>query len=308
MACAANSTPQPVEAKPCGLTRNEFAQFLKEALYDPTAPAFRAYFFTNAPGTKKHAQRDALDDEVVRCLECGCTIGEHNIGSPPIRLPDSAAQAPVPDHVTQANLRSVNDQVVVGYRQAFREGLTIMGQVNQPSDKLSKCSQEWAKLVKNWDFPCVVCGWKLGVAATYPGEAARIHKVSAAHILSSEKDCGRLGVDFDQTNFLPLCGAKDEMPSCHSAFDRRLLCFVKCAGEGHDRWTIMATDSLYVQFNMKEIDLQQFKPHRRCLHSHALHCIQTNQVIIPTSLPTVNLDTTPPDAEDDPAPEVEWDE
>lgn len=216
------------------------------------------------------------------------------------------ANPSAPAHLTQANLHSVNDQIVVGYRQAFREGLTIMGQVNQPSDKLSQCSHTWAKIVQKWDFPCVVCGWKFGVAATYPEEAARIHKVSAAHILSSEKDCKRLGVDFDQTNFLPLCGAKDEVPSCHSAFDRRLLCFVKCAGEDHDRWTIMASDSLYRQFNMKEIDLQQFKPHRRCLHSHALHCIQNNQVI--PRLPPVNLDTTPPDAEDDPAPEVEWNE
>ena len=69
------STTSVQARRACGLTRGEFAQFIKDVKKGEVD--FGTYFFTNAPGTKKHQTRDDLDNEVVRCLECGCTIGEH---------------------------------------------------------------------------------------------------------------------------------------------------------------------------------------------------------------------------------------
>ena len=69
----------------CGFTQVTLAQFLEKA--DKGELKFERYFFTNVPGTKKHPPREDIDDEVVRCRECGHTIGEHSAGSPPIQLP-----------------------------------------------------------------------------------------------------------------------------------------------------------------------------------------------------------------------------
>ena len=65
----------------CGFTQGKLDQFLEKASYDIHSPAFKVYFFTNMPGTKKHQTRDDLDDEVVRCLKCGCTIDERPLAT-----------------------------------------------------------------------------------------------------------------------------------------------------------------------------------------------------------------------------------
>ena len=80
-----------VPTLPCGFTQVTLAQFLKEA--DKGELKFERYFFTRAsdviPGT-------ATPSNIPRCLKCGCTIDEHNGGSPPIQVPLSA-RSPVVD-------------------------------------------------------------------------------------------------------------------------------------------------------------------------------------------------------------------
>ena len=66
---------------PCGFAKQELIGLLERAEFDPAKPAFKAYFFTNVPGTKKHPTREELDDNVVRCLHCGNAIAEHLVQS-----------------------------------------------------------------------------------------------------------------------------------------------------------------------------------------------------------------------------------
>ena len=68
---------------PCGFTKRELIDLLKEA--DKNAIRFDRYFFNNVTGsaircdgTQKYPRRDDVDDDMVRCKECGSTIGEHN--------------------------------------------------------------------------------------------------------------------------------------------------------------------------------------------------------------------------------------
>ncbi len=61
-------------AKACQFTRSELIQLLKDNFGHPI---WNFYFFANVPGTTLHKPRTDVDDHVVRCLKCGCTIDEH---------------------------------------------------------------------------------------------------------------------------------------------------------------------------------------------------------------------------------------
>ena len=73
----AASSPPP---KPCSFTKQDLMGLLKEAGYDATSPAYKAYFFKNGESTGKGCRyhRTNLDEDVDRCKECGCTIAEHH--------------------------------------------------------------------------------------------------------------------------------------------------------------------------------------------------------------------------------------
>ena len=280
----------------CGFTRGELAQLLKDSRINHTVPQlFSDYFFTTSP--PRHLLHLCVNDDLVRCVECGCTISEHS--------PTGHVHSPATEEEKQQAALQLLQEV-------FAAGTKIFGAVHASSDKLSDLvkSREWAADLKRESHECVVCGWN-GNEETgrqgYPGETARGHRVSIAHIIPSAKQCDELRLPFDRSNFLPLCGARDEVPSCHSAFDRHLLCFVKMAGTGHHKWTIHASANVYANFDGKTVDLASFKPHRRALHSHTYTCLITGQ-IEPLSFNVADLDTTPPDANDDPAPPVAWDE
>jgi hypothetical protein len=156
------------------------------------------------------------------------------------KLPPAAIATPTAVDKQEAALLLLSD--------VFEAGTRVFGTVDAKSDELSECakSQPWAAELKSQEHACVACGWKKGVRdAAYPGEAARRHAVSIAHIVPNDAQCRELGVPFDRSNFLPLCGAKDEVPSCHSAFDRHLLCFVKQPGDGHHLWTVHTSTAQY---------------------------------------------------------------
>ena len=50
--------------------------------------------------------------------------------------------------------------------------------------------------------------------------------ITMAHILPFRNTCKKLGVDFDVTNFIPLCGTLGQRGTCHDMFDRNLMGFV----------------------------------------------------------------------------------
>jgi len=85
--CLLMDTNTLKDAQACGYTQAALHGLLKEAQYGENAPAYNAYFFKNKDGTKKHPTHDDLDDDIDRCKECGCTIGEHGGVFDAARLP-----------------------------------------------------------------------------------------------------------------------------------------------------------------------------------------------------------------------------
>ena len=98
---AATLVPHPT---PCGLQRGEFSQLHAQHYGQPI---WGTYFFTNVPGTKKHRPRTDLDDHVVRCLECGCTIGEHNMVDARVSLADGVVESGCVLKATLSSWRNV---------------------------------------------------------------------------------------------------------------------------------------------------------------------------------------------------------
>lgn len=192
-------------------------------------------------------------------------------------------------------------------KKEFATEIEIFGRVDEGSDTftdLRKKSSTYKKLENNLNkiassLGCIVCGWhtdtpkvlrKDGVDIEYPGPSVTC--VSKAHIVPRISLCEKLGVSFDQSNFLTLCGASAQKPSCHSAFDRRQLCFIK--NPSRDRWTVRTSvDGIYAFLNGMEVDLTAFQPHQRILHGHALSCIINGQVVLQSAETHLDLVRTP---------------
>ena len=66
-----------VPTLPCGFTQDKLAQFLEKA--DKGELKFERYFFTTTP--PRHLSHMRINDDIVRCFECGCTIAGHGSGS-----------------------------------------------------------------------------------------------------------------------------------------------------------------------------------------------------------------------------------
>ena len=272
--CKCDNTATPV----CGRTRGELDTLLEKARVDGVTrrdtDAYGDYF--------KSLPCSTNGDVMEHCKECSKTIAKHQQSAPPSLPPPL-----LPDNI-----------------------MRIFGAVNPPSDKVTsrgsdvpKEDQALAHRLKFKFKTCAVCGFHVGsTAKEYPGATARNHAVSTAHILASKNDCAVVGVPWDESNFIPLCGAKDEVPSCHSAFDRKLVCFVRDDDDA-TRWMAHSSDETYKHLNRTIVRFET-KPHRRALHAHALYCYHTKQV----DGVFTNLNTTPPDNPDDPAPAVVWDE
>ena len=63
--------------KSCGFTQEKLMGLLKEAGYDATSPAYKAYFFKNGESTGKGCRyhRRNLDEDVDRCKRCDADDG-----------------------------------------------------------------------------------------------------------------------------------------------------------------------------------------------------------------------------------------
>ena len=88
LAAAEGSSGEVAAPKRCGFTKQELMNILKEAEYNASSLAYRAYFFKNGDAAGKGVQviRGRLDSDIDRCKECGLTISEHRDASERRRL------------------------------------------------------------------------------------------------------------------------------------------------------------------------------------------------------------------------------
>jgi hypothetical protein len=216
-------------------------------------------------------------DEAVRllCLAKCPTIGI--VRTPPMRL-------------TAAIVNQEYDSAVGQLHRQFGNVVRILSKRNVASTKLSQPHRRQLRDHLRTFDTCVVCGFRSGYPLPfrhYPGVAAR--HISSAHILKTEADCQELGLDFDITNFLPLCGAENEVPSCHSAFDRFQMCFTKRDSDDHV-WMVSTQEPDYVHLDGRAVDLGGTMPHKRSLHGHTAVCLLTGSV---ATSPMVSMQVTP---------------
>ena len=199
--------------------------------------------------------------------------------SPPARAPQGAA-----------GLMTLSR----GMKDVFGPNVAALFATDVPSDKLSKnSSPSRRKLdaeVRALAANCVVCGYPSVERSDYPGTRPNHTRaegtpipVTVAHILPNTGLCGLVGVPFDKSNFLALCGTKGEQNTCHHAFDHHLMCFVRQEPTTEvSLWTVYTTSAEpYRQFTGTTVDLTAFRPHRRALHVHAAHCVLLHQVQVP---------------------------
>ena len=143
---------------------------------------------------------------------------------------------------------------------------------------------------------CVVCGFtRQGERrfAGYPGEGVTF--ISRAHILKTRAQANTLGVPFDSTNYLPLCGTFTRgQVSCHNAFDTYRLCFTELPESRHMYRVHTHSDCAeYRALHGHVVDLSGQRPHRTCLHGHAMACF-LNSGVTPFEEKFENLNRTPP--------------
>lgn len=272
-------------ATDCKLTRSELLSRLNAAQLQKDVPELLTDFFFKPiadltsgcfvvpPDVRTRIPKDVrhlvFEDDDFRCIYCGLVIHQHN----------DIAQ------LTEA----------VGTREAL--ALFNTWQSCRPFFRtLVHCGKTDATPsdVKNaLKRTCVACGYTWNESGNhepseYPCPAAQRHVVSFAHLLKVEAHASDVGVTFnDKSNFLALCGAKDESPSCHAAFDRNLLCFVHTSNEEKPyEFEIRTSASDHAQcyrfLHLKRADLSDSKPDRRFLHAHANLCIMFGLIEPPT--------------------------
>jgi hypothetical protein len=192
--------------------------------------------------------------------------------------------------------------------------IAIFGQQKPLSDKVTTTSGRGASpenmalaasLKRRSRFStCAVCGFRFDskqntVVAElndrYPGQTSRGKGVAIAHIIPTEAECNHVGVPWDESNFIPLCGNMDERPSCHHAFDHRFLSIIHTNGA----WTAKTSHADYLQLNDRVVRLPPptapGAPHRTVLHARAYSAF-VNQQLLPAD-PFDALDDTPPKTE-----------
>jgi hypothetical protein len=100
---AAAASAQPA-IKPCGRTQSKLDELLKGA--DKGEARFERFFFTATP--PRHLAHLHINDDLVRCLECGCTIGEHppDVPEPPAKKSRTERKPFVWDKSLYANVKN----------------------------------------------------------------------------------------------------------------------------------------------------------------------------------------------------------
>ena len=97
---------------------------------------------------------------------------------------------------------------------------------------------------------CAVCGTNVNV--------------TVAHIFKTAADCRALGLPFDESNFICLCGTDGERGSCHNYFDKFQMSFMS---GGEDIWLVIGGN----EHHGKIVNLPT-KPRKRAIHTHFARC------------------------------------
>lgn len=109
---------------------------------------------------------------------------------------------------------------------------------------------------------CVVCG---------------ADGASIAHILNTEEKCGRAGVEFDDSNFIMLCGSKGQRNTCHDAFDNQQMSFMHVSRADSTQWLVVGGGERHG----KVVTIRS-RPHRRVMHGHLTRAMITNALCVPS--------------------------
>eukprot|EP00754_Rhynchopus_humris_P017706 Rhum_TRINITY_DN14580_c0_g1::Rhum_TRINITY_DN14580_c0_g1_i5::g.93568::m.93568 len=102
------------------------------------------------------------------------------------------------------------------------------------------------------DALCMVCG------APAP---------AVAHLLPNEAVCRRLGVPFDESNFLLLCGTKEEVGTCHHDFDTKQFGFQHMPNGKPHEWRVLGGPHSLAMVNLWT------NPHARVIAAHLAEVI-----------------------------------
>ncbi len=102
--------------------------------------------------------------------------------------------------------------------------------------------------------------------------------ISNAHILKTEEQCKSLGLKYDRSNFLFLCGSRGKVGTCHHLFDLFQMSFVQTIDTPQDSimtWQVVGGG----HFHGRIVDFPS-RPHRRALHAHFLKAYQSESLIM----------------------------
>jgi len=163
--------------KPCGFTRGELVELLKQVDYGEMK--FERYFFTTTP--PRHLSIP-INDDLTRCIKCGCTIDEHLTG-----IQASSAG----DGVTELKL-------MIGQLLKRFDFMSSANGICDISDQQSDASQQTKTAVRDsFNRTCVVTGEKC-----LAGEDARF---KVAHIVPRKLRHDRMlmnyfGITIDDLN------------------------------------------------------------------------------------------------------------
>ena len=105
----------------------------------------------------------------------------------------------------------------------------------------------------------VLYAWKCAVCETSDN-------VTVAHFLKNSRACREVGVPWDVSNFVYLCGTLGLEGTCHDYFDKFQMSFVFYSEK--KKWSVVGGG----EHHGKIIDLPS-NPRKRVVHSHFTRCV-----------------------------------
>ena len=241
--------------QPCGRTQNKLDDLLQKTNYNVQSPAFSMYFTTDPSDLNPRTHEPS---NIPRCLECGCTIGEHlnATANAPVSLADV-------DRVFDERTKTLYDDTVFDDRSA------------------TDVSVSKSKILDT-GTSCWVCG-------IHPDNCVQL---SRAHVIPHRAALLKLGLSgCGSANFIVLCGTKGENGTCHDLFDHHEMSFVHkptLVGQVEDmtKWTVVGGgDKKHVDGGNicgRQVTLPS-RPHRRAIYSHLKHALIHAKLKKPTS-------------------------
>jgi hypothetical protein len=254
----------------CYFTRDELCALLKESRFGRDRDAFDACCFkpsfdtdgTLVPGSvpahwhpvKAEADgggRPAMkllggavipaDDARPRCTGCGNTIDQH-----PRQAEAAAAFVRAHPRAPDPGWMLTFDQAAFSIR--FPAHVHFLASNTGPMRSLEPAEDAVMRQPYAPTMPCVVCGQP---------------DASLAHLLKNPGKCEVMGVGWDATNFIALCGP------CRDLFERFRMSFIHESGRDRTHWLVAGGGSHH---DGKRVSFPS-RPHRRVVHGHLAHAL-----------------------------------